>query len=249
MRIAYTNLIDSLDTSSCTALTTLTGFPITNVQDERLTRKWKSSTATIQTATFHLASTSTVNTVAIIGHNITSTCTVNISANASDSWGSPSFTTALTFIDTDLMLLKFITDQTYEYWQFSFSGQASLEIGRLWLSSYSTIDPSSNIDFSVKVKRSDVVNFGRNRQKFASPGVSWRQFTLSFPPVSHSAVSVIKNIYDTVGNYSAIIFCNFDTSRTYELVDPCYCIINDEMDFGHSRSMKFSYNLTLEEIL
>jgi len=251
MRIAYTNIIDDLAASALTASTYISGFPKENVQDQRLGTQWKTSTATSQTMVIDYGtSASAVLTAAVIGHNITTACTVLIQANASDSWGSPSVSTAMTVLSASRMIIYYFgSAQNYRYWRFSFAGQASLEIGRLWLSSYIQVDPTSTLGFTVTKKRSDNVQYGKNRQKFATEGTGWRAVNMSFPRTQNTALSNMLTFYDTVGKHSSFIFANFDSIRTYEIVDPMYCSINNEVGFTHTRGMKFEYSLALEEDL
>ena len=52
MRILYDNQIDALTTTGMTALTSATLYPISEVQDQRLTTRWRSTAATDQTVIF-----------------------------------------------------------------------------------------------------------------------------------------------------------------------------------------------------
>jgi len=249
MRIAYYNVLDYwADTYVPVASSTLTGFPITNVVDERLATKWKSDTATSQSVVCRIDKAA-VNTVGILGHNCTTTCSIIISGNDTDSWGSPSFTTSVSVITTGACLKYLSENKTYNYWKFEFSGQASLEIGRLWLGTYLTIDPSSLLDFKIKLNTTDVVSFGRNRQKFGIKGTTWRGFSLSFPQSSSSMVTSIMDMYTYSGTSKSLIFCNFDDIRTYPIVEPCYCSISETLEFIHTTNMRFTYNLHLLENL
>jgi len=123
----------------------------------------------------------------------------------------------------------------------------NIEIGRLWLGEYLDIDPTSLDSFSVKKKRSDRVIYGRNRQKWADEGVGWREFSLDFPPSNSTMVTAIQTMYDAVGNHSSIVFCNFDSIRDYEIVEPVYCSIVGELEFRHKGRQRYEYSLTLEE--
>jgi hypothetical protein len=189
-----------------------------------------------------------INTVSLLGHNIKSGTVVKVIANNSDNWNSPSLSEVFTYVNSEKALLKFFSSTyVYKYWKFSIVGQASIQIGRVWLGEYLTIDPSSLLDFIVTKARDDNVVYGRGRQKFASPGVKWREFELSFPDTKYSMIKQIEDMYDEVGNYKSLIFCNFDTIRDYQIVEPCYCSIEGNLALKHSRSMKFGYSLLLKE--
>jgi len=249
MRISYNNYIDALSTGSIVASSELPNFEAINLQDQRLSIKWAGDSASTQNIVFNfLATSESVVTAAIIAHNISSGTSVLVQANASNSWGSPSFSTAMTVIESG-MILKFIDAQAYQYWRFVIN-QADLEIGRIWLGDYITISPSSLLDFTIDKKRNDTVTHTPYRQKFASEGISWRKFTLNFPPTVTSTLTLIDTMFDVVGNHTSIIFCNFDTVRDFVLVEPIYCsIANENITFKHQKNQKYNYSLTLEEDL
>jgi hypothetical protein len=251
MRIAYKNIIDSLDESALVASSEADGYPISNVQEQRLSKKWKSSTVSTNSVVIDLDPITTVlssiNTLGILGHNITTAATITFSANTTDSWGAPAFTTTMTVIE-DGVILKFLdSSQLYRFWKLEVSNQTSIEIGRIWLGEYITIDPSSALSFNVIKKRSDNVTHSRNRQKFASIGLSWRRFELSFPKTEEVTILKLNTMIDYVGNHSAFIFCNFDTLRDYILVEPCYVSIDGEISFNHIKNMTWKWDIALEE--
>lgn len=252
MRIIHNNILD-LTTIALTASSVLSGFPKSNLIDERLSMVWISDTATTQTVLVTLpeidlgagTTYSSINTIAILGHNLLSGTTVKIEANVSDSWASPALSE--TMVVNENIILKFLsTSQTYKYWRFYFN-QASVSIGRLWLSEYLTVDPSSLLDFKVSTFNSDKKIYGKNRQKWAIDGIEWRKIELNFPETDYTMIKSIEDLYDEVGNYKSIIFCNFDTIREYKIVEPLYCSIVGDIGFTHTNRMKMKYNLVLEE--
>lgn len=253
MRIAYTNYYDLAQ--YITPSSTATGYSILNTQDERLTTVWKSDSATTQTIIVDLGAAYSITTFGVLGHNLVATGTSVIGNSTVGGAG----TSAMTWITTGQSsaqiitynagaMVKFVSPMTYQYWKFTFTGLTSpLQIGRLWVGTYLQVDPSSLLDFTVTYKNDDVVVFGKGRQKFATKGVTWREFNFSFPESSHTMVSAIKTMYETVGNHSSVIFCNFDDLTDYALVLPCYCSIDGELAFQHSERMRFKYSLKLLE--
>lgn len=247
MRIAYSNLVDD---ATLTASSEDSRYPVENVQNQRLGKPWRTLVATGVTCVVNLGSALDVTTIAIAGHAFTGSAAVTIEANASDSWGSPSFSTSLTILDG--VILKFLAAaQTYQYWRFVIGDDGAtvdyLDIGRLWLGEYIQLTPSSTYDFKVSKKRSDMVSYGRGRQKFATIGVGWREFDLSFRSMEGTALTEVQTMYDSVGKHSSIIFCNFDSLRDYELVEPCYCSIENDIEFGHARYQRYDWSLRLTE--
>ena len=107
MRVTYPNYIDNLISSNITASSALIDYPAVNVTDQRLSTLWKTNASTTQSIIFDLGSALPVTTIAVLGHNLASSTTINVYANTSNSWSSPAYSTTLTW-NSDI-ILKFIT--------------------------------------------------------------------------------------------------------------------------------------------
>jgi len=249
MRIAYNNLIDDLVLADFTASTQATGFPITNVQEQRLSVRWRTTSPTAQSVIIDMGSAVSVTVAALGGHNLSASATTTIAGGTSASV----FTTAVSITRHADLMLSFFASKTYRYWRLSITDPTNtdgyIEVGRLWLGTYITVSPSSLLDFRVTKKRSDMVTIGKNRQKYASAGEGWREFGLSFPATGATTLSAIQTMYDTVGNHTSMIFCNFDTDVSYPLVYPCYVSVKGDIAFQHDKRQRYTYGLTLEENL
>jgi hypothetical protein len=140
-----------------------------------------------------------------------------------------------------------VRQEKYVFAKVSITNTNTVQLGRIWMGDYLQISPSSLLDFTVELKNSDVNIYGKDRQKISIPGVSWRRIELTFPSTDNTMITSIVNMYKEVGTYKSVIFCNFDTIRGYPLVEPLYCSFNNSLSFKHSESMKFSYELSLEE--
>lgn len=250
MRIAYLNLFDSATAVTASSEDIL--YPVENLDSPRLAKEYRTEDASAQTIVVDLGAAQDVDTIAIISHNISASADTVIEANASDAWGSPSFTTSLTWQSG--MILKYLSSaESYRYWRFSVddgtNADGYVSIGKLWLGERIQITPTSLLNFSVRKVRDDVVVYGRGRQKYANAGEGWRRFDLRFPRTRTTTLSAIQTMYDTVGNHTSVIFSNFDTIRDYEIVEPCYCSIVGDLDFSHRRGMQFEYTLRFEEDL
>jgi hypothetical protein len=60
-------------------------------------------------------------------------------------------------------------------------------------------------------------------------------------------IDEILDLIDRVGFHSSFIFCNFDTIRNYEIVEPCYVSITGAVGFSHTNRLRFKYTLSIEE--
>lgn len=250
MRIAYTNLLDDLAASAMTALTENSLFPLTNVQDQRLSTVFRSTACTSQTIILDLGATTATTIVALLGHNLSTSATVTVDAAATNSW--PGATVCSVTYNAGAML-TFYASTGYRWWRLSINDASNadgyLQIGRVWLGTYMTVDPSSLLSFKVTRLRSDNVWHGKGRQKFASPGSGWRRFELAFPRSNDSMIAQIEDFQDAVGLHSSFIFCNFDSIRGYSLVEPCYCSLSQDISFAHDTNLNWTYDLVMEEEL
>lgn len=255
MRIIYNNLIDTLVPAAITASSEYSTYYIENVQDQRLTTKWISDSTTTQTVIFDLGSTVATSIYAIAGHALNTGVAVTVVGNDDIAtsggalvWVTTGQSSVQTIVYNSEIMLTFVAPITNRYWKFTFANlTVPAEIGRIWIGNYLTIDPASLDDFTVTEKRSDVVLYGRNRQKYASPGIGWREFNLAFPKSNSAMVTNISSMYSAVGNHSSLIFCNFDIIRGYAIVEPCYCSIDGDMVFTHVGNQNYTYNLKLVE--
>lgn len=255
MRIAYNNFLDGLESTDISASSYDILYPLTNVLDQRLTVKWQTEDVTTATAIFDLGATAACSIFAILSHNLVSGGTVVVNGNdniaSGLTWVTSGESSTQTITYNAGIMLAFVSPISNRYWKFTFSGQTQngINIGRLWIGDYITVSPSSTNDFQVIKKRDDTVVYGKNRQKYASIGNTWRRFELSFPRTAGTTLTAIQTLYDTVGNHSSFIFCNFDSIRTYPLVDPCYVSIDGDIGFSHTTRQFYNYGLSLEEDL
>jgi len=247
MRIAYVNLIDD---ATLTPVSEDLIYPVENVQNQRLAKPWRTTSLTGVSVVADLGGTASVMMAAILGHNLTTSATLTISGNTTSSFVAPSYTTSMTSVD-GIILKYFGAAQELRYWQYTIEDPtntaAYVEVGRLWLGVFLQVEPTSTVDFSVNKRRSDTVTYGRGRQKYATEGVGWRAFDLSFDYVAGTALTAVQTLVDTVGLHSSFIFSNFDSSLDYDIVLPCYVSIADELGFRHKQHMAFGYTLKLEE--
>jgi hypothetical protein len=282
MRIAYENKIDYLiaNTTIISSSTENPNYPLSNIQDERLSTKYRTTGLTSMTVLFNFSYLSEgLNTIAILGSNLTSNATMTLDLNIANVWPGDS-TDFQTITWNDDVILCFFTIDTTNYeidtessekittedgyyittekvasnlvWAKltiadSVNPDGYMELGRIWIGSYIQIDPSSLLGFKVAKQSSDNVIHGKNRQKWASKGITWRKFEFSFPSTNEAMVVKLDAMYDYSGNHGSLIFCNFDTIRGYTLVEPCYCSIVGDIKFSNVEKISWEYDLILEE--
>ena len=94
---AYNNLYDS---ATITASSAASGYPVANLKNQIRSKVWKTAGATAGTANLVInhGSAKAVTCLALAGYDWSSAPgTLTFEANATDSWGAPSFSQALTW--------------------------------------------------------------------------------------------------------------------------------------------------------
>ncbi len=98
---------------------------------------WKSTGDTSENIVIDLGSATQATVLILHGHNFTSGATITLEGNATDSWGSPSYTSTFSTITDPLVLYL---DQTYRYFRIAMADAANpdgvLTIANLFLGTY-----------------------------------------------------------------------------------------------------------------
>lgn len=90
LRLLYSS---RFDTATITANTSTGDLVAGNVAHPYVSKVWRSTGNTSEWVKFDLGSAQTITAVAIIGHNLSSTATLTLQGNATDSWGAPTVNT------------------------------------------------------------------------------------------------------------------------------------------------------------
>ena len=110
MRIAYNDIISKLDSSKLTCATVNPNYPISNVQDQRLgfCSMMASTSSIIIDFTDHGYK---INTIALLGHNLSPSATISVAFNYINDWTSPPVTQTLSY--NNGIILKFLDTPVY----------------------------------------------------------------------------------------------------------------------------------------
>ena len=246
MRILYSNLWD---------LYTLTesqedaNYPVENTQDTRLVKVWRTDTASASTIVLDAGTglTITADSCAVINHNFSGSSETRIQAHASDSWGTPSVNTVVTYRAGTMVL--FFTSAAFRFWRFSFDDTTNAdtfyEVGRLMLGEYLQVDPSSLIEFPEKHIRNDRVAFSRSNQHYADQGSGWKELSYQFQDSDDTMKGKVETMWNTVGKFKPLLLMNYDT--TFSVIEPLYCSVVDDIIFTHKKYDRWDYSLSLRQ--
>ncbi len=246
MRIIYSNLWDNF---TLVESQEDANYPVENTQDTRLVKVWRTDTASATTIVLDAGtgSTITADSCAVINHNFSGSSETKIQAHASDSWGTPSLSTIVTY-RTGTMVL-FFTSSAFRFWRFSFNDTSNsdgfYEVGRLFLSEYLQIDPSSLIEFPEKHMRNDLRSFSRSNQMYADQGSGWKELSYQFQNSDDTMKGKIETVWGSVGKFKPLLLMNYDT--TFSVIPPLYCSITNDITFTHKKFDRWDYSLDLRE--
>lgn len=218
MRFFWDNWID-LAATTITSQSEVSTLPDDNVAHQHKGKIYRTGTsATGEWIKFDLGSAKAVDGFILLNHTLDNTETaVNIEGNASDSWGSPSFSEAVDVDGNDPAANKFSSAQTYQWWRFEFtkaSAGTARDLGRIFLGDvYDTDDaPDAGgyddelMDPSPGQKSIDGQTYHYIKSQTRKIRVMWKATTLA-------QAKQIDTIFAAVGNHTPL-FIQIDPSAS-----------------------------------
>lgn len=204
MRLYWDNFIDAAATV-ITSNTEQTDLPDDNVAHAHKEKIYRTTGAgTTEWIKFDLGSAKDVDGFVLFNHNLDNTETaVNIEANASDSWGSPSLSQAITVNATDPAFHYWSSPQNYQWWRFEFTKAAAgtlRDIGRMFLGDVYTLteDPDHG-GYSDDRMDPSTSNRSRGGQTFHDILPQYDRISTSFTKIGLTQANQLKTIFQTIG--------------------------------------------------
>lgn len=184
MKFLQTNLIDS---ASLTASTEESAYPASNLQDAILSSVWRSAGVTSENIVINLGTASAADIVFLANHNLTSSATITLQANSSDSWGAPPFSETLTWESG--IINKAFTSASYQYWRVVLADSTNtdgyLKLGGIGLGAAYDV-PGIGTTYQVENNSTALKYVTQSRQVFGSEGVFWKQVNVQIPYVTQA---------------------------------------------------------------
>ena len=151
---------------------------------------------------------------------------VTIEANATNSWGSPAFSTTVTDFDTEenLASVAFGSTQTYRYWRFTFtSSTAPVEVSNIFLGLKTELT-NQGIALGWKFTRIDNTEIVVNRygQKFIDTSTDIKKIEASMTVLNVTEMESMNDVFDYCGNSKPV----------WVIVDPSETIVNNKDRFA-----------------
>ena len=139
-------------------------YPLSNLQHDFRTKVYR-STSNSDTVVFDMGSTEDVDSIALLdnwrsGFGVT---TVTIEANATDSWGAPSFTTTMTLDQTFGIGIKEFTQESYRFWRLTLTSTLGYcELAHVFIGKAVSIT-TNGLDYGFSYKNNDLKKESQTR--------------------------------------------------------------------------------------
>lgn len=253
MRIYYKNL---LDIDYLTASSTKTNCPLSNILIPQLARYF-SFNDNNGTITVDFGTETEIGACIIDKSNLTSSATVSLQANTSDSWDYPAWEAELEMTDTNF---KLDLDQEYRYWRLVVSDTSLdyAQIGYFYLGDKYIQLPTINPEVDLYYSTTSYANINLSGQVYGDEGYRYLATTFVFPQIGEAAeiisgVPVISRLelldfWNTVENINP--FWVELWSNNLDEHPPYFCILNQttlllkKLSYGKY----YSFELNLREV-
>jgi hypothetical protein len=242
MKICWDNKFDG---ATLNALSENPFYPVVNLQDSRISRKFRSVDDNDQTILISGISTA-VSFFCIVGHNFTSGVTLRLQGNNSNSWGSPSFDQEIPY-NAGMIFLRF-TPATYTYWRIWIDDDSNtdtyIEISRFVMGSELTM-PGMKIDQEINYNTTGSAAYSYTGQGYGTDGYEFREVSANFAYMTNTQRKSIQTMYDTVKNIIPVLMMIWADDTTFEA--PIYCTIDTKkLVFKRTDSDNYPWSLQLD---
>ena len=222
MRNLYDNLID-YSTAVITAGSADADLPVANIQNPHRTKVYRTGTsAAAEWIKVDLATAKAVKVVVLLDHTLTSgDSLIYVQGNATDSWGAPSFSEAMTYNATTLKHYLSST-QTFRWWRIIFTKSAAGEtrdIGRVFLGPYDEMARAPKQPDGLDISTEDLSETSRalGGQTFSEIKSSYDVVNLGFPPMLDAQMELLKTLASTCGIHTPFFIDIDPSNEPYDL--------------------------------
>ena len=191
------NLIEG---SSLTASTENAQYPLSNVNDTRRTKTYR-STSNSDNIVIDLGSAESIDSFAIVDNwqNGFGVSTLTLEANGTDNWTSPAFTTSIT-LDTKFgVAVKQFSAQNYRFWRLVMTSTLGYcEIANMFLGAATEIT-TNGVGYNWNYRNRDLANTSTNRygQEFVDDIGTQKELSgLQFQIMDKDEQDKIFEVYD-----------------------------------------------------
>jgi len=199
----------------------------------------------------NLGSAQTVQALILYDHNITSTATIAIKANATDSWGAPSFSEAVTHNATKL-LYYLSSAQTYQYWRLEITDSANLdnyiEIAELYLGQY--LQLNSNFSYGsgsrqqANLLEESVTPYGVAKKRFFNNA---QTFAYDFSYIND--LDSLQTMFESLGDRASGVVKPLYFHEDYEQINDFWLVYLNDFKYDLVHNTARTTQLVFTEVL
>jgi hypothetical protein len=178
-----------------------------------------------------------VTAIGLIGHNHT----VNIEANASDSWDAPAFSVEMTTSE----MVEFV-DQTYRYWRIVIPGSGGVDYLRyFYLGEYLQI-PYPEPGSTPNVATNDIIATTSGYQRYTTRGTTARVQSFEFYATTQAEYELFRDWWNSDDRSNNLIFVQFEDDNEMTHF-PSYLAKVVEFVTNNRSQLAYDWSITIEE--
>ena len=222
----------------------------TAFKDVRLTRVGRTLDDTSQYIDFDLGSAKAVNYICVLAHNLTSSATVTIMANSTQSWSTPPVSENLTVADK--IIYNFTATKTYRYWRLNISDSTNpdtyIEISKVYIGDYIQL-PYMAKNQKIPTASTSDVSESNGGQVFGNAGYFYQYGTINFSVIEDSEKLTLDTLFRTVDKYIPVILLIWENDL--DIQDGIYARITSDFDFTRVEGMidrRWSLGFSFKEV-
>jgi len=252
MRMIYNDLWND---GTVTPSSAQPGYAGANTQNRFTIKAWRTTADADENIVLDYGSAVSADGVAIIGHNLTASATINLQGNATDSWGAPSIDETLT--SRSGVILHWFTSGSYRYWRVRIQDPTNpdtyLQVGRIILGprfSITEAGRSAVAEFPESRVRGDRVSFALSNEPYADIGPAHREYSYQFRNIGNTLKTAFDTMVAAVGRHTPVVFTHFDddTDSNWDVIAPLYGLINADIQPDSLGSKRWTLGLSVREV-
>lgn len=220
----------------------------TALLDDRLSRVYRSVDDTAEWIKFDLTTAQTIKYIGILGHNLTSGATVKIEGNASDSWGSPSYTKTLTIADS---ITESVGTQSFRWWRLTIADASNpdtyIEISKIFLGS-SLVMPGMDKGQIIPIKTDSTFTLSSTRQLYGNTRIKSKSAKINFPLISEAEKTTIDAMFTHCDVTKPFILLIWENDLDVEPAIYCHLIAGLEWTRAAGVGTLWSLAFEIEEV-
>jgi hypothetical protein len=190
--------VNLVDQASMTGTNTNSQFPLSNLQDSRRTKVYRSTTNS-DSVVFDFQESSLIDSVIIVDNprDGFSLSTITLELNGTNSWGAPAFTQSLTFSTDFGVGVNLFTEQSYRYARIVMTSVAGYcELPKIFIGKSIDLGRCQNVGWTFKNDSISKITKNRYEQKFIDVIGTKKEANLSLSLLDKDQLDQVFEVYD-----------------------------------------------------